>query len=160
MANKALSYLSATLTQGGADAFAQTTIATALSGQTKTAYLLREICWEFTGVFGFHRADASEISLSLTRKSFAAMPTLLEKAIISKWKRTFGYATSGFAAGDTVIRVPFDADEAPIIVEDPIYAQIDSTATTEVNVVVVRLGYQLVNISEVDRLTLVANSLS
>lgn len=157
MATKAaLSYLTATLTQGSADAFIQAQISTALSGQTKVCYRLRELLIQGPQA---HGASVTQ-ELSLTRKSFAAMPTALEKSLIHRWSRSASFTTSGLTMVESTIRLLWGEDDAPIIVEDPIYAQYDSATTSAASTIYIRLGYVTDSISEVDRLTLVANSLS
>lgn len=155
----ALSYLWTTLTQGSADAFIQATVSTGLFGQTKIAYRLREILLEFSSTQGV-AGTSSQWEVSLTRKSFAAMPTTLEKSLIWKWKRSNVLVTSGMVTADTAVRVTFQESDNILVVEDPIYAQLDSNGTSATNVVYLRLGYERVAVSDVDRLTLIANSLA
>lgn len=157
---RALAYLTATLTQGGNDAFIQTSIATALTGQTRTVYRLAsmEIEWP-----PFINSAGNDAQLSLTRKSFSALATsmVLEKSMIFYRRRTNMYST---AVGNVVYSrtelVTWSDDDAPVIVEDPIYAQLDTSGTSATNVAYIRLGYWLDSITEVDRLQLIANSLS
>lgn len=156
----ALSFLSGTLTQSGADAYIQLTLATALSGQTKVSYRMASLEIELPRVGA---VDLSDQQFSITRKTYAAMPTsmYLEKSCIFYYRRqTMTPTSAGFAIYDrTIVRLWNDQD-APIIVEDPIYAQFDTNATTYTGTAYFRLGYWVDSISEVDRLTLVANSLS
>lgn len=155
---QALSYLPFTLTQAGADGFIQATIATALSGLTKVSYRLAEIQLDLPRVSPI---DQSNLQFSLTRKSFAAMPTSLEKSLIWSWSiQSASQSAVGFAFFEKTKIFRFSDDDAPIIVEDPIYAQFKSALTTLTQTVTGRLGYWQDSISEVDRLTLVANSLS
>lgn len=157
----ALSYLVATITQGSADAFVQASIATALTGLSKTAFRLKTIEIEL----GQARSVASgaDYQFTLARKSYAAMPTspMLEKANIFALRLGAAQASAvGFSFYDRIITHTYTDDDAPIIVEDPVYAQLDSASTSVANVLYVRLGYWQETISEVDRLTLIANSLS
>jgi hypothetical protein len=152
----ALSYLSAVLVQGGADAFIQAQIATALSGADGIAFRLREILLTASPA----QAASASFEFSLTRKSFAAMPTLVEKSLITRFSRAASFTTSGLFIVDTTLRIPYSEDDAPIIVEDPLYAQIDTATTGAAGTFYVRLGYTQEKISAVDRLTLIANSLS
>ncbi|MND07381.1 hypothetical protein D3C83_293060 [compost metagenome] len=46
------------------------------------------------------------------------------------------------------------------VVEDPLYLQIDSSATSASNVGAVRILYEEVTIREIDRLSLLAETLS
>lgn len=164
MASKAsaLRFLYATLTQGSADAFIQANMATALSGQTKTAYRVREILIEW-GVAGSSQGqgvfNGGVWELCLTRKTQAAMPVITDKSVIAKFKRASAITTSGASILDTISRYVYSEDDDLIIVEDPVYWQLDTAGTALTNVAQVRVGYQEVSISEVDRLTLITNSL-
>lgn len=157
---QALSYLPFTLTQGSADAFVQVSIATALSGLTKTSYRMASLELEIPKRVV---SDGSDYQISLTRKSYSAMPTsqIVEKSMIKYWRETSTSATAaGFMVLPRTLLFTWGDDDAPIIVEDPIYAQLDSASTSVANVVYGRIGYWQDSISEVDRLTLIANSLS
>lgn len=157
---QALSYLPFTLTQGGADAFVQASIATALTGQTKVCYRMASLEIEFPSIAIGASADWQ---FSITRKSYAAMPTspTIEKAMIHYFRRQQYAATAvGFVFDVRTMVWRWSDDDAPIIVEDPLYAQLDTATTSLTNVLYGRIGYWLDSISEVDKLTLVANSLS
>lgn len=161
MAKSVVAYLYATLTQGGADAFVQGSISTGLTGLNTTAYQLRELVIEY-GVAGSGQGVSSVTSnweIAITRKSMTAMPVITEKSVIAKFKRSMSLTTSGAVIADTVARYTWDEDNGPLIVEDPFYAQLDTAATTAVNVVEMRFGYVQVKVSEVDRLQLITNSL-
>lgn len=156
----ALSYFSGTLTQGGADAFVQLAVATALTGQTKTAYRLASLEYELGQVRSV--VNGAEYQIMMTRKTMAAFPTspMLEKSVI--WYDRIQCATQtavGFAFYGRTYKTTWSDADAPIIVEDPVYFQLDSALTTVANVVYFRIGYWQDTISEVDKLTLVANSL-
>lgn len=156
MATKALSYLYCTLTQGSADAFVQSQISTALTGLTTSCYRLRELLIQGA----IPQAASASWEITLSRKSMAAMPTILEPSVIHRWSRQASFTTSGLALVESTIRIAWTEEEAPIIVEDPIYAQLDTATTSASNTVYLRLGYVLESISQVDRLTLIANSLA
>jgi hypothetical protein len=59
---------------------------------------------------------------------------------------------------DSVVEKFFDDDEF-LIVEDPLYAQLDSASTSGTNACQFALGYEEVSISADDRLELLVNSL-
>ena len=157
----ALSFLPFTLTQSAADAYVQASIITALSGQTKVSYRLALFEIELPQIVV---SGNSDYQVNLMRKSFAAMPVspMLEKANIFSFRRGALFATSaGFIAPpERIMRWTWNDDDAPLIVEDPVYAQFDTALTALANVAYGRLGYWVDSISEVDRLTLIANSLS
>lgn len=156
----ALSYLPFTLTQGAADGYIQASIATALTGQTKTCYRMASLEIELPSQAISATADWQ---LQITRKSYAAMPTspVVEKSMIWYFRRQHIVITAvGALQASRTLNFTWSDDDAPIIVEDPIYAAFDSATTSLTNVVYGRIGYWLDSISEVDKLTLVANSLS
>ena len=155
---RALAYLPFTLTQGANDAFVQAAISTALFGQTKTCYRLASIEFEFPLL----SANAGDLQFALTRKSYAAFPVnmLLEKSAIYYTRRRSSFTTSGLVMEELVLTKTWSDDDAPILVEDPLYVQYDSANTGATNIGYGRLGYWIDTISEVDRLQLVANSLS
>lgn len=159
---QALAFLSTTLTQGSADAFVQVSMATALTGLTKTSYRLKTLEWEFGQAWS--AASGADYQFNLSRKSYAAMPTspMLEKSNIFAYRQGSIQlsAVGALLAPPRVGRYIWDDDDAPIIVEDPLYWQLDTASTSATNVVYVRAGYWVDSISEVDRLQLVANSLS
>lgn len=155
----ALSYFWTTLTQGSSDAFIQASVTTGLYGQTKVAYRVRELLFEFSSTGGVAGATA-QLELALTRKSFGAMPTAAEKSLIWKWKRSNVLVTSGMVTANTAVREVFQESDNILLVEDPIYAQLDTNGTSATNTVYLRIGYERVSISDVDRLTLIANSLA
>lgn len=155
----ALAYLSGTLTQGSNDAFIQLSIATALTGQTKTVYRMASLDIEWPAIASVNAVD---YQFAITRKSYAAFPTSmnLEKSNIVYRRRNVAFTTSGLWVANRQETITWSDDDAPIIVEDPIYAQFDSASTSATNVAYFRIGYWLDSISEVDRLQLIANSLS
>lgn len=158
---QALSYFSLTLTQGSADAFVQASLATALTGQTKICYRLASLELELGQVRS--AASGADYQVMLTRKSYAAFPTspMLEKSMIYYTRLSTTQLTAvGFGYNDRVLVKTWGDDDAPIIVEDPIYMSLDSASTSVSNVVYVRLGYWQDSINELDKLTLVANSLA
>lgn len=160
MATKAdaLSYLWTTLTQGSADAFVQASMATGLQGQTKAGYRIREVVLEGAGNSAFAQTGGT-FEISCSRKSLAAMPVLTEKSLIAKWKWINSFTTSGLAVIQQTRREVFSDADNLIVVEDPFYWQLDSNGTSVASTVYVRVGYEIVTLSEVDRLTLIANSL-
>jgi hypothetical protein len=155
----ALSYLGLSVTQGGADAFAiSAAFDTGLSGQTQRAYRVRELLFEFP------RPSAGAITntnqeLALCRRTKTAMPVITDKDVIAKVAWRVEIATSGAYLLDAVKRSAFTEDDELLIVEDSLYLAIDSNATTLTSTAYCRIGYELVNISAVDRLTLLTQSL-
>ncbi len=146
--------------QGSADAFAQASIQTALEGQTRRAYQINEVSFEVTGVQVFSGTTTiQDFEFALTRRSKSAMPDLDDLDLIHKWKFLGTNATSvGQVLQPDAIQV-WQPSGVVLIVEDPIYIQVDSTATTNTFNIDVLIDYTVVDISEVDRLTLLTQSL-
>lgn len=153
----ALSYLVGSVTQGGNDAFAQAEIATALTGAGNIAFRVRELLFEVPAVMA---GANSNIELCLTRRSKTAMPVITDRDVIAKFKRQVIIAGAAFAAtAENVMRLTFTEDDELLIVEDPVYLQIDSNAMVLTQTGYCRIGYERATISAVDRLTLLTQSL-
>lgn len=153
----ALSYLTAIVTQGSNDAFAETSVPTGLGAVGNQAFQVRELLFRMPGL---PNVNACRVGLSLTRKSFSAEPNVTERTLIWKAERYVTFTTSGALYQDLIVRVQFDENDNLLLVEDPIYLSIDSDTTSAANVGRVRIGYISLAISEVDRLTLINNTLS
>jgi len=155
--------LTATVTQGGADAFAIANLATALSGIKGVAYKVLELSLEFilpaVAIFPIQVAAAQDLEVALARRTKAAMPNISDVDVIKKWawaavfstavgqQEAFGYVASWVPQGEI------------LIVEDPLFIMIDSTATTGIWSAVVNIEYEPQKISEIDRLSLLTLSL-
>lgn len=152
-----LKWLVVSITQGSADAFVQTTITTGLLNTAKAAFRIRRIEMQFPSLTG--GADMVH-EFSITRKSLSAIPAITDHSVVTYQKRQLELTTSGMVAMDCVERQEFAKDEDLTIVEDPIYVQFDSAGTGAANTAYVRIGYEDRSISDVDRLSLIAASLS
>lgn len=157
----ALAYLTGSVTQGGADAFAQAEIATALTGVGNVAYRVRELLFEITNAQFIHVANSSTFEIALSRRSKTAMPLVTDRDVIAKFKSGAAQLTAvgEVTRQDGVIRYTFTEDDEVLVVEDPIYLVVDGTATTLTLTVAARIGYERASISAVDRLTLLTQSL-
>lgn len=155
-----LQYLYATLTQGSNDAFVQTQIATALLNVSGVAYRLRELVIEYGaagGASGVGTIGNAGYDVSLTTKSMSAQPNLTEKSQLWKAKHINAFTTSGMAIFEQVYRYQWSTEDNLLIVEDPVYMQLDSNGSSASNVVYARIGYEAVSISDIDKL-LIMNS--
>lgn len=152
----ALAYLVGTATQGGADAFVQSEVATALTGISTFAYRVRELIFEIPTLAG---ANLSNVEVCLTRRTKAAMPNISDRDVIAKFKRQTLFTTSGSQNFPMIERFTYSEDDDLLIVEDPLYFQLDTNATSAANTAYVRIGYERVSISAVDRLTILTASL-
>lgn len=149
--------LRVTLTQGGADAFVQASFATGLQSSSNNIFKLAGIAWELTGnPFDVNNAN---IEFSLTRRTKAAVPLLTDIDVLFKhgWAtKTAGAAYSWHLNRVGVVLLPV----ALPIVEDTLYAQLDSAATALTNVVNLALLIEDETMSQLDRLQLVARSIT
>lgn len=151
-----LSYIWASATQGSNDAFVQANIQTGLTGLVRQAYRIRELLFELSGGGTLN----ASYQFSLTRKSFAAIPTLGDKSLIVKRAFSNVMTTSGAIQAQQVWREKYDEQDNLLLVEDPVYLQLDSASTSTTNTIYVRIGYEVIAMNEVDRLNLVATSLA
>lgn len=154
----ALTPLVISLTQGSADAFVQGSVLTGLSG--RSAYNVRAAFVEFPNAAALAAAIGAdqEISVSVTRRSKTAIATMADSDTLFAWKFAFSLVTSGFIMIPLVHSV-FPAIEVPIV-EETLYAQLDSSGTAISNLAVVRLDVELDTMSDIDRLNLIARSLT
>jgi hypothetical protein len=150
-----LSYLRGTITQGSADAFVQSSVTTGLDGETTLCYRVRHLVFEFS--LGMAEVDAS-YEFGFSRKSLAAVGAWSDKHVIYRYVRQLTLTTSGLISHENVIERRFDGDEF-LIVEDPLYAFLDSTGTSGANVVRYSLGYEEVRIDASERLDLLVTAL-
>lgn len=161
MAHKAspLKYIRGSVTQGSADAYKQEAVTTGLSGETKKAYRVLHALLEWT--IAPDAADADMIQCQFTRKSQAAVVQVSDKSLIYAKKLQVELATSGAFLFPFIWREDFPHDDGDIflIVEDPIYIAIDSTAVGTL-AMHYSLAYEEVAIAEDDRLNLLVSSLS
>lgn len=158
MALKAsLTPLVITLTQGGADAFVQGSVLTGLTG--KQAYNVRAFHLDLPGSQLLAMSADSEFAVTITRRSKTATPLLSDSDVLHKWSFANALTTSGeIFFPCTVTYVP--QLEIPIV-EETIYAQLDSTSLsmTLANVVV-RMDVEIDTMSDIDRLNLITRSLT
>jgi hypothetical protein len=152
----ALSYLTASATQGSADAFVQAEMATALSGIGNVAYRVREVLFEFSSIIN---GVSSDIAACIARRSKAAMPNVTDRDVLVKIWMQVKFTTSGAQNQHQVQRLTFTEDDELLVVEDPLYLVVDSASTALSNVVYARIGYERVSISALDRLSLLTQSL-
>jgi hypothetical protein len=144
------------VTQSGADVFTQVVVNTGLLGQTKAAYRILDINWEWTTVIP-HTATCSR-AIQLTRRSKAVESLINDKDMLFKTKEGERITTSGaFIQNLTGI---YNPEGDILLVEDPVYVAIASSLTAVANSAVLVVNYEIITISEVDRLTLLTQSLS
>jgi hypothetical protein len=152
-----LKWLTGTVTQGSADAFAEAEMSTGLSNVTRQAYRIRRI--EFYVPAGLIGADC-EVGIQLMRKSTAALnPNSV--ACIAGWWRKVELTTSGMFAWDVFPNAQtYSRDEDLVIVEETLYLDVDSTGTSLSLTVGCRIGYETRTITENERLGIQAQTAS
>lgn len=144
--------------QGGADAYVEASINTALTGQTRQGYNVTRITFEGAN-WAFGGSGVFEYEVALSRRSKAAMPDIDDPDVILKWAPAFRLSTSGGFQGDKIIEF-LPPDRSMIIVEDPIYLELDSNNTAGANNVIAVIEFEVITLSEVDRLSILVNSLT
>lgn len=153
-----------TVTQGGADAFAQAELATALAGVKGIAYLVKGIRFEFilpaVAAFPLGVAASQDLQLTLTRRTKAAAPTLADPDLIHKFKWAGIYSTAVSWSPIFDVAGIYKPEGEILVVEDPLYVQIDSTGTGGIWSAVLAIDYETQKISDIDRLSLLTLSLS
>jgi len=150
-------------TQGGADAFVEAQLLTNLEN-TSFAYAIRGIEWEFPNIDALSAATLTDANFvfTITRRSKAAIPqisdldVMFKQAVIINAHTAAGYM---YLPGLSGYHLVPEVSEL-IAPENVLYLQLDSTSTGLANKVNVALDYDLVRISEVDRLTILARSLT
>lgn len=155
-----MNYWIGTVTQGGNDAYAVASFATALLGQTNQAGLIREIILEFPTGTAFVLGALTNYELAVSRYTKAAMPLTSDNDVIIKRKVSANMTTSGAIAADMVQRYTYSEDDELLVVEDPLYLCIDSNNTGAANTGICRIGYTLERISQDQRLALLQLGLS
>lgn len=149
-----LKWLSASVTQGSNDAFAETEFSTGLSNVTRQAFRIR--CIEFLAP-ALPGVD-SVVQLCLRRNSAAAL-TFNGQAIIAGMQRWAEFTTSGMTTQEQYPnRQLFEKDMEFLIVEEALYFQIDSNATSATNSALVRIAYETRSITENERLAIQAQT--
>lgn len=152
----ALAYLTGSVTQGSNDAFASAEVATALSGIGNISFRVRELLFE---VPRFAVGDDVEYQLAICRRDKTSFPLITDRDVIASLVLQRDRTTSGAYIWNRVYRYTFTEDDDVRIVEDPLYLVIDTDSTSAQNSGYVRIGYERANISAVDRLTLLTQSL-
>lgn len=165
-------FLTSTITQGAADAFVENQINTGLSGITNQAIRLLRVDVEFdaaAAVRPFAGAGAAQdVEISLTRRGKSASPLITDNQVLMKIHRGLQLWTAvGIAIFDQILSWSAPApdatkldDGAVLVIEDPVYLQLDSFGTGVALVGSCRIEYDTVKITTEDRLRLLELSLT
>lgn len=153
----ALNFLSASITQGSADAFVTTDISTPVGqGALNLAMAIREILIERPTA----AANAAVIEMALSRASApAAIPALTALGLIFRRRYDSYFTTSGATNQQAVEMIKYDEKEI-LVVESTISWSLDSATTSASNNAKIRIGYELVKVSENEFLNLRLNALA
>lgn len=148
--------LSASVTQSAANTYTEAQITTGLSGLTTRAYQIRSINFEYSAALEGN--DGDQLEWQLTRRTKTAMTQMTDVDCIVKQKDA---AVLVGAAGGWYY--PLVQQWVPardtFIVEDPIYLASDANGLAAAVTVYVEIFYDLVTVSELDRLSLIVQSL-
>lgn len=145
-------FLQITLTQGGADAFVESSVATEIIPADGEGFLLTLVEVYFA-LSGLEQISAdSYLEWAVTRDTKAAMPLFSDTDVIL----VDGFANALTTSGEVIIKGRYDWVPPPgtILVEPLIYAQLDSGGTGQANTCYMRLHYQAVKLTEVEILRL------
>lgn len=150
-----LKFLSATVTQGSADAFATVSMATGLAN-LNAGFRVRAIDFQFPLLVG---ADC-QVDLQLLRRVPTAIVAATDRTLIWSKQRVCELTTSGMIVYSLNDYTAFDRDMDLLIVEDPIYFSIDSNGTSATNNGRCRVYYEEVRLSETAKLAALTESLN
>jgi hypothetical protein len=154
----ALNYITGSVTQGSADAFATTDITTPLSSSiTNQAMRIRELLIERPTA----GANGSVVELALSRVSApTAIPALTALGLIWRGRWDSYFTTSGATNQQAVIHNQYNEEDDILVVETALSFSIDSASTSASNVSRIRIGYEMVKINENAYLALRLNALA
>lgn len=152
--------LRATVVQGGADAFVQGELTTGLfASETEGLMIRRLILQDVTNNAALGAVTSKDFAIS--RRSKTAVPDITDVDCIFRWRtvRDFlqvtaaGLLFSGREQRIWTYEYPDDALDR-LVVEDPLFLDMDSDGTTVPNTINVRIECEIVKLSQIERLSL------
>lgn len=143
------------VTQGSADAYAESAIVTQLSTLSTTAWVINHIMLERTSALP--GAD-TDISVCISRGTKAALPTVDDRDVIFKIRKQVELVTSGMVEQNLVDH--YFPQQEILIVEENIYLQIDSTGTSQTNVCRMSIDVSPKRVTEAQRLAILAGRIA
>lgn len=148
-----------TVTQGGADAFAVTTIETGISTAARFGWLIDSVEFHFgTAISATPQTADCDAQLILTKEQIT--PTSLITPSDEDYIAGYRLAMPGIAAAvnQYVINLDYKWAAPPntVVVAPRLQFAIDSSGTTATNVGYVRVNYFPMELSEMDLLRLIA----
>lgn len=158
-----LKWLFGTLTQGGADAFIQASIATPF-GVDKSVGVVKQIDF-FWPRIATNAGAAVNQEFALTVKSFAAMPVPgTDRSLLLARRRYAEMVTSGaysYLGYQTLLAGIDWPEDQPLIMAEPTwYAQFDSNSTGLTSTAYIKIGYSEDTMNDADRFALQAARLA
>lgn len=150
-----LKFLSATVTQGSADAFATTSVATGLANAS-LGYKVRGITYQCPA---FVETDC-DFQLQVVRRVPTAIVAITDRTLVHALDFNLIITTSGQQIYPRLREFWFDDNLDLLLVEDPIYFSIDSSGTSATNAARVRIYYEEVRLSETAKLAALTESLN
>lgn len=146
-------FLSGSVVQGSADAFATAAIATGIAS-VNLGLRVRRI--EFS--IPYPAEVDSSIDVEVTRRLPTAMLGLADRRSLIYRNYKMMLTTSGQVIWPQVIAHDFPKDFELLIVEDPIYLSVDSTGTSATSTLVARIYYEEVRLTDVQKLSALQES--
>jgi len=150
-----LKFLSGSVTQGSADAFATAEIATGLAN-ANLGYRVRGIVLAWPGPV---ETDADYI-IQLARRTPSAALSLTDRTLLWTATRYIKLTTSGIFTYENPSIWLFPKDLGLLIVEDPIHILIDSTGTSLSNAASCRIFYEEEKLTPLEKVSALAESLN
>jgi len=150
-----LKFLSGSVTQGSADAFATAEIATGLAN-ANLGYRVRGIQLSFPSPV---EVD-SDVVIQLARRTPTAALSFSDRTLLWSYSRFLRLTTSGLLVYDNPIIWNIPKDMELIIVEDPIHILVDSSSTAAANAASARIYYEEVKLTALEKVTALAESLN
>lgn len=153
----AIKFLSGSATQGSADAFVASEMATGLLNNN-IAYRVRAITYQWPA---FVEVDA-DYAVGIFRRSVSAFPASLigDRTVLDLRTKIVKITTSGSWITDQYDTYFFAKDLDLLIVEDPIYFAADTTGTSAANAFRVRILYEEVRLTDTQKLAALTESLN
>lgn len=152
MAANIAKYLSATLTQGSADAFVEAAITTNLVPADGYAFKVSHIAYDGLLQAGVNN---SYCEFAISRDTKTAVPHYDDPDTLFYFKRRAVFATSGLSLEN--VSDVLTLQNGIYIVEPTIYVDMDSSATAAVQTMNIRIYYEEVKLTEVEILRLLNN---
>lgn len=149
----AIKFLSGSATQGSADAFVSTSLATGTGG-LNVGLLVRAI-----EVFLDSAVETDcDISAQLTRRSTTAIVRNNDRRLLWDYQERRLLTTSGLIRVVLPQYQSYSKDFGLVIAEDPIYMVVDSTSTSVANSAYFRIYYETIRLTDSEKNALLAES--